>query len=181
MNEINNIKIKPEVFILDVDGVMTDGRFYYSDKGKIFKVFSADDHDGLCLLKQYLKIIFVTGDKRGFNISKKRIVDDMGMELNLVSTTKRIDWFSNKYDLKKIIYMGDGIFDHYVMRNVMYSIAPSNSDCNAIKYANYVTKRAGGDRAVADASLHILEKFFIPFDPEKSLPSKLQASGTWAT
>ena len=66
-------------------------------------------------LKNYLKIIFVTGDKRGFNISKKRIVDDMGMELNLVSTTQRINWFQEHYDLDKIIYMGDGIFDHYVI------------------------------------------------------------------
>ena len=50
-------KLKPEIFVLDVDGVMTDGKFYYSEKGKMFKVFSADDHDALCLLRDYLKII----------------------------------------------------------------------------------------------------------------------------
>ena len=160
---------------------MTDGKFYYSEKGKMFKVFSADDHDALCLLKDYLKIIFVTGDKRGFNISKKRIVDDMKMELNLVSTTQRIKWLQEYYDLDKIIYMGDGIFDHYVMQGVHYSIAPSNSDLNAIKYANFVTKRSGGDRAVAEAALHILETFFTPYNPIKSLPKNLQASGTWST
>ena len=174
-------KLKPEIFILDVDGVMTDGKFYYSEEGKMFKVFSADDHDALCLLKNYLKIIFVTGDKRGFNISKKRIVDDMGMELNLVSTRQRINWFQEHYDLDKIIYMGDGIFDHYVMRKVHYSIAPSNSDTNAMKFANFITKRSGGDRAVSEAALHILETFFTPYNPSKDLPQNLQASGTWST
>jgi 3-deoxy-D-manno-octulosonate 8-phosphate phosphatase (KDO 8-P phosphatase) len=181
MNKLETKKNKPEIFILDVDGVMTDGKFYYSEKGKIFKIFSADDHDGLCLLKKYIKIIFVTGDKRGFKISEKRIVGDMKMDLELVSTTQRLNWFKERYDLNKIIYMGDGIFDHYVMKHVLYSIAPSNSDPNAMKNADYVTKRIGGDRAVAEASLHILDKFFKPYNPDKDLPSNLQASGTWAT
>ena len=45
------------------------------------------------------------------------------------------------------------------MSKVGYSIAPSNSDENAKKQANYVTKRSGGDRAVAEACVHILKKF----------------------
>ena len=49
-----------KVLILDVDGVMTDGKFYYSDKGKVMKVFGADDNDALSLLKEYIKIIFVS-------------------------------------------------------------------------------------------------------------------------
>ena len=105
----------------------------------------------------------------------------MKMNLELVSTTKRINWFKDHYDLKKIIYMGDGIFDHYVMKHVFYSIAPANADSNALKHADFITKRGGGDRAVAEASLHILEKFFVPYDSDTDLPPKLQASGTWAT
>ena len=68
---------KPKVFILDVDGVMTNGQFLYSKEGKEMKVFGPDDNDALCLLKPYLEIRFVTGDKKGFKISKKRINDDM--------------------------------------------------------------------------------------------------------
>lgn len=157
--------IKPEVFIMDVDGVLTDGKFYYSVDGKVMKKFGADDNDALSLLKPYMNIIFVTGDKRGFEISKKRIVDDMHMELNLVSTIKRIDWIKERYDKDKVIYMGDGIFDHYVMREVGYSISTYDADENAKKYASYVTKRSGGNRAVAEACMHILEKFFVPYNP----------------
>ena len=36
----------------------------------------------------------------------------------------------------------------------------------AKKYADYVTTRHGGDRAVAEACLHILEKFFEPYNPD---------------
>ena len=169
-----------KVFILDVDGVMTTGHFLYTSNGKVMKVFGPDDNDGLSLLSQYLKIQFVTGDKKGFPISERRIVKDMGFTLDLVSTIQRIDWVKDFYDPKDVIYMGDGIFDHYVMREVGYSIAPNNSDETAKKYANYVTKRSGGDRAVAEACLHILEKFFDKYNPDILPNKKIKLSGQWA-
>ena len=45
---------KPKAFVLDVDGVMTDGRFYYNIEGKVIKIFGPDDHDALTLLKPYI-------------------------------------------------------------------------------------------------------------------------------
>lgn len=171
--------MKPTALILDVDGVMTDGRFYYSAEGKVLKCFSADDHDGISLLKPYLDIRFVTGDKNGFEISKRRITSDMKMPLDLVSTTARIAWIQENYDPKDVIYMGDGIFDHYVFQHVGYAIAPSNGDSNAKKFADFVTTRAGGDRAVAEAALHILDTFFDPYDPMAPLDKGVQFSGKW--
>tara|TARA_E500000081_G_C6093502_1_gene333942 strand:- start:145 stop:636 length:492 start_codon:yes stop_codon:yes gene_type:complete len=150
----------PKVFILDVDGVMTTGQFLYTKEGKAMKIFGPDDNDALKLLKPFLEIRFLSADEKGFSISKKRIHEDMKYELNLVSTVKRIDWIKEKYNPRQVIYMGDGIFDHYVMNEVGYSIAPSNSDKIAKSHADYVTERSGGDRAVAEACIHILEKFF---------------------
>jgi 3-deoxy-D-manno-octulosonate 8-phosphate phosphatase (KDO 8-P phosphatase) len=170
----------PKVFIIDVDGVMTSGQFFYTADGKNMKVFGADDNDGLSLLKPQMEIRFVTGDRNGFPISKKRIVDDMGYELDIVSTIRRVEWIAERYSLESVIYMGDGIFDHYVMSKVGYSIAPANADKNAKAYASFITNRNGGDRAVAEASLHILEKFFIAFDPEIMPNSRLKLSGEWA-
>ena len=172
--------IEPSVFILDVDGVLTTGSFFYTSEGKFLKSFGPDDNDALSLLIEHIDIRFITGDKKGYPISKKRIVDDMNYNLDLVSTIHRIEWIKNLYDVNKVIYMGDGIFDHFVMREVAYSIAPANSDQNALDHANYITKRKGGERAVAEACLHILEKFFIAFDP-KQLPNKKSTkSGEWA-
>jgi len=173
------MKTKPKIFLLDVDGVMTNGQFIYSSQGKKFKIFGPDDHDALSLLKNHIKIEFITGDKTGFKISKKRIVDDMKFKLNLVSTIKRLKWINEKFNLDDVIYMGDGIFDHYVMRKVSYSIATNDSDINAKKYANFVTKRNGGNRAVAEACLHILKKFFVKYNPDKKLNNKINFSGKW--
>ena len=159
--------IKPSVFLIDVDGVMTNGQFIYTTNGKTMKIFGPDDHDGLSLLNKFIEIRFVTGDKNGLDITKKRIVDDMKFPLDVVSSIKRIEWISEHYKLEEVIYMGDGIFDHYVFKKIGYSIAPANADSLAKKSADYVTKRNGGDRAVAEACLHILEKFFEPYDPDK--------------
>ena len=155
-----------KVFILDTDGVITTGQFFYTAEGKAMKVFGPDDNDALSLLKPYLETRFVTGDKKGYPISKKRISDDMKFQLDLVSTIHRVEWIEERYNLAEVIYMGDGIFDHYVMQRVGYSIAPANADKLTASQANYVTKRSGGDRAVAEACLHILEEFFEPYNPE---------------
>ena len=64
------MKKKFKNLVIDVDGVMTDGKFYYSVDGKILKAFGADDHDALSILKKY-KYYFYNWDKKGFKISKK--------------------------------------------------------------------------------------------------------------
>lgn len=158
--------IKPKVFILDVDGVLTDGGFYYSENGKIMKKFGPDDNDALKLLSPFIEIRFVSGDKRGFQITKKRI-EDMKFPIDCVSTNKRLEWIKERYDIKDVIYMGDGIFDCLVMKEAGYSIATADSDDYAKENADYVTKRSGGKRAVAEACIHLLNKFFEPYTPLK--------------
>jgi len=120
-------KIVPEFFVLDLDGVFTDGKFYYSQDGKNMKVFGADDHDCLNVLKGFMKIHVVTADLKGFEISKKRINLDMGLDIDLVDASSRFEWLSNNFYLAKTIYMGDGFFDPLVFREVFYSIAPENA------------------------------------------------------
>jgi 3-deoxy-D-manno-octulosonate 8-phosphate phosphatase (KDO 8-P phosphatase) len=153
----------PSVFVLDVDGVLTDGKFIYGEQGKMYKSFGPDDNDALKILSNHMDILFVTGDKRGFNISQKRVVEDMGFTLSLVSTFLRIEWIQERFNPAQVVYMGDGIFDFLVMQSVAYSIAPANADQNAKRYANYVTRRSGAERAVSEASIHLMDKFYGGF------------------
>ena len=157
----------PKTFVIDVDGVMTTGQIFYSTEGKVLKVFGPDDHDALLLLRDLVDIIFVSGDYRGFEITKKRIVDDMKFPLELVSMAERTRWIREHMDSSRTIYMGDGILDHCIFPEVGYSICPSDAFYLARERADFVTKSPGGNRAVAEACLHILERFFAPFDPDK--------------
>ena len=170
---------RPKVFLLDVDGVMTTGQFLYSSDGKAFKVFGPDDHDGLLLLAPYVEIRFVTGDRKGLPISRKRIEEDMKMPLDLVSTLKRLEWITERYNPLDVAYMGDGIFDTFVFAGVGYSICPANGFHLTRDRADFVTTASGGDRAVAEACLHLLERFFAPFGND-GLPSDFASSGEWS-
>ena len=64
-----------EIFVIDVDGVLTTGQFLYSSEGKVMKIFGPDDNEALSLIKPFLKVQFITADKNGYEISKKRIVE----------------------------------------------------------------------------------------------------------
>lgn len=164
--------------ILDVDGVFTDGTFYYTTEGKVMKKFGPEDNDALSLLKDKLYIHAVSGDKNGFAITKRRIADDMKLPLDAVSTFERIEWIRERFDPEETIYMGDGIFDPLVFKHVAYSIAPANAFYKTKERADFVTRARGGEGAVAEACLHILEKFFGESFDVQNLDLK-SGSGAW--
>lgn len=151
--------MQKKYFILDVDGVMTTGQFFYSPKGKAFKVFGPHDADGLKLIRDKINILFITSDKRGFPISKKRI-DDMGYPLELVTEGDRYKYIKEKFGFENTIFMGDGIFDAPVIRDCTFGIAPANARIEAKRWAKYVTPSKSGEGAVCDACIVINKKFF---------------------
>jgi 3-deoxy-D-manno-octulosonate 8-phosphate phosphatase (KDO 8-P phosphatase) len=147
-------------FILDVDGVMTTGHFLYSDLGKAYKIFGPHDSDGLKMLKDAVVIHFITADKRGFKISQKRITDDLGFPLELVSESSRYDYLKNKFDFNTMAYMGDGIFDVEIIKDCKFGIAPQSGRKEAKEVADFVTESKSGEGAVLDACIEIKRRFF---------------------
>ena len=152
---------KYDKFVFDVDGVLTTGRFLYSKDGKQFKEFGPDDNDALKIISKYIEVEFISADLKGFEISKKRIVDDMGYKLTLVSTSDRLKWFEKNCDFKKTIYMADSFKDIQIFNNIGFSISPNNADTYCKNMSNYVTANAGGNRAVSEACFYVLENLLM--------------------
>ncbi len=144
-------------FVLDVDGVLTDGGFLYSEEGKVFKKFGPHDSYMLNKIRNRINITFISADQRGFKITSQRI-SDMGFKVTLVKEEDRINFIENNYDYKNLIYMGDGDADAEIILNAYIGFAPSNSRPDALKSANYITKNKGGQGAVAEAIDYLLEK-----------------------
>ena len=147
------------IFILDVDGVMTTGQFIYSELGKLYKIFGAHDSDGLKLINKSVNIKFITADKRGYSITRKRIVEDMGYELKLVSECDRFEYLQKKYNMENLIYMGDGYFDANILKKCMFGIAPKNARKEAKDCADFITESKSGEGAVLDACIEIKKRF----------------------
>jgi 3-deoxy-D-manno-octulosonate 8-phosphate phosphatase (KDO 8-P phosphatase) len=145
-------------FILDVDGVLSTGQFIYSESGKMYKIFGPHDGDGLKLISPFIDIFFITADKRGFGISERR-VSDMGFQIDLVTEADRYIYLVNNYDFNQLLFMGDGIHDAKVLRDVLFGITPRNARNEAKESADFITDSNAGEGAVLDACLEIKRRF----------------------
>lgn len=157
MGKIRKNKFKYLVF--DVDGVFTPGPFLYTVDGKFAKIFGPHDNDGIKMIRDKIEVMAISADKRGFGITKKRIAEDMKLPLELIPEAERLNWFKKNFKKEEVIYMGDGIHDAEVFDHVGYSIAPQNAFYVAKKKADFVTKTRSGEGAVAEACLHVINKF----------------------
>lgn len=160
-NKIKQFKNNIECVIFDIDWVFTNWNFIYTVDGKFWKIFGPHDADGIKLLKQNnIKIQCISADKRWFNITQKRIQEDMWLPLELVSEWDRMEWLKTNFDTAKCIYMGDGFHDSKIFEHMWYGIAPGNAFYLAKDHADYVTKTSAWSGAVLEAVLHILEMFY---------------------
>ena len=106
-------------------------------------------------------VSIITADVRGVEITRRRIVEDMGYELTVVSESERLEYLE-KLGPKKVIFMGDGYHDAKVLKRCAFAIAPANARVEAIAAADFVTPSRSGDGAVMDACIEIERRFFAP-------------------
>ena len=150
-----------KVVISDVDGCLTDGRFIYTVDGKVAKIFGPHDNDGVKLLKANgFDVVFISADKRGFPITKRRI-EDMKCQVYNVSEADRVTWVkeyikNNGYTFS--IFFGDGIGDIPVKDAVTYFACPANARREAKESADYITESIGGQGAFLDLTLWLLDE-----------------------
>ena len=156
-----NLSENKKVVIFDVDGVMTTGQFLYSSNGKEYKIFGPHDNDGIKMIRGIVEILFVTADKRGYPITERRIVDDMGQKLCLVSEDERYDFIEARYGMSNVVYMGDGCYDAKILKSCFFGIVPNNARVEAKESADYITPSNSGEGAVLDACLKIRELLCI--------------------
>lgn len=160
-NKFEKIKNNIHTVIFDIDGVFTDGNFIYTIDGKFAKIFGPHDADGIKLLQQNnINIQCISADKRWFAITQKRIQEDMGLPLEMVSEWDRMQRLRDRFDLAQCIYMGDGFHDAKIFEHVWYAIAPSNWFYTTRDKADYVTETPAWSGAVLEAVLHILDIFY---------------------
>ena len=159
-----------KTFCLDVDGVMTDGTFWYDEFGKHLKRFGADDADALALLRDVIEIVFVSADHRGFPISEARLARDLGYRLDLVPIASRAEWIDRSFGYESVAYMGDSFRDAPILKRVALGIAPSNASPMAKRAADFVTEASGGHGAVAEACFYLAHRLDLDIPELRAWP-----------
>ena len=145
--------------IFDVDGVLTDGTFFYSLDGKILKRFGSHDAPAIKKCRPFFNLQLISADKKGFEISKLR-ADHLGIPITLVPEDLRSDWIANNFKQEETALVVDSFTDIPSLINVARSFAPRNAHPELLKRVSDVLIAAGGGGAVAEV-LNILmyEKF----------------------
>lgn len=144
--------------ITDVDGVMTDGKFFYTESGKIMKQFGPHDNDGIKMLNLHgIKTHAITADERGFLITKKRL-DDMGVPLTLVSENHRLNFIETNFGFQYTAFVGDGFYDSQCLSKCQIGYAPKNATEHAKNHADHIIPYNGGEGVLLYVALDILQR-----------------------
>jgi 3-deoxy-D-manno-octulosonate 8-phosphate phosphatase (KDO 8-P phosphatase) len=148
-----------KLVITDVDGVLTDGGMYYSNKGDIMKKFYARDGMGVMLLrKQKIPTIIITKEKTEMvrEWSKRMSIDHLydGIQNKSSLLPKIIKKY--KIQSKNIAFIGDDVNDIVLLEKVGLSVTPNDGIFEAKQISDYICKNIGGNGAFRELSDLIL-------------------------
>lgn len=149
-----------QVLVLDIDGVLTDGKVTLDDSGRELKTLSYRDIDAVFLAQRRgIQVVLVTGEAvplvdtiaRRLEISHVyRGAKDKCQALRSVCTELGVS-------LQQVCYVGDSQRDADALAMVGLGLAPSDAIRAAQVAAHRVLQHQGGDGAVAEAVEIILQ------------------------
>lgn len=148
------------LLVLDVDGVLTDGRLYYSESGHEAKAFHIHDGLGIKLLQRSgVEVAIITGrssrllERRARELGIERVIqgrEDKLAALEELLAPLQIDW-------QHIAYMGDDLPDLAAIRRVGLGMTVANANPWVRQHARWISQLPGGAGAVRDAAEFILD------------------------
>ena len=140
-------------FILDVDGVMTNGKIIYTHDGKIDRQFYAKDGYAIkyAISKGY-RIAIISG---GMQENVRTRLKSLGVEDVFLKAFNKIEVYEKfieekKIDPKNILYMGDDNPDLDVLKVVGISSCPNDASVDVKSICDYISHKDGGMGCVRD-------------------------------
>jgi 3-deoxy-D-manno-octulosonate 8-phosphate phosphatase (KDO 8-P phosphatase) len=141
---------------MDCDGVLTDGRLYFSARGEEMKVFHVRDGQGLVMWhKAGFHSGIITG-RDAETIIRKR-ADELGIKYLKVNSDDKIRDFEDiiadaGVSSDEIAFVGDDIGDLGLLGKVGLPIAVADAVDEVLANVAYVTKAKGGCGAVREVT-----------------------------
>jgi len=149
-----------KLFLMDVDGVLTDGRIIMDNSGNEWKFFDVRDGHGIVLLH---RIGVETGIITG---RTSQAVTIRARELGIKHVLQGVHNKLESYELLKerlnlsdeeIAYIGDDVVDIPILKRVGFAVAVSDAHEDVKRFAHYITNAAGGRGAVREVAEYIIK------------------------
>ena len=142
------------LLVLDVDGVLTDGKLYFDNSGNELKAFNTLDGHGIKMLRQSgVEVGIITGRTSGLVEKRSK---DLGITLLIQGREDKFTALEELLtqftcELEEIAFMGDDWPDLTVMTRVGLALSVSSAHWQVLEAAHWVSEKAGGAGAVRDA------------------------------
>jgi 3-deoxy-D-manno-octulosonate 8-phosphate phosphatase (KDO 8-P phosphatase) len=143
-----------KLLLLDVDGVLTDGRLFFNNQGDEYKAFNTLDGQGIkALQKSGVKVGIITGRTSELVARRAR---DLGISILVQGREDKWDALqeilrSHPFALEDIAFMGDDWPDLAVMTRVGLSLCVANAHPAVSERAHWQSPQRGGEGAVRAA------------------------------
>jgi len=152
--------VKVKLLVLDVDGVLTDGRLIYGNYGDELKNFNVNDGLGIFLVKRAgIKCVFLTAKaSRIVKLRAKELRADKVYH-NFHYKFKALTMIKKKFKAAdaQICFVGDDLIDIPVLKRVGLAVAPPNAMDEVKQFVHFVTEKPGGHGAVREVCNFLLK------------------------
>lgn len=148
------------VLVLDVDGVLTDGRLLYLPDGRELKVFHARDGLGVQLMiASGCPVALISGRKSD---AVRLRAHELGIELMFLGIEDKVATLEQivdmlQIDLEEVAYIGDDLPDLPLLERVGLGFAPADAAPEVRSSAHVVLRASGGQGAVREACERVLK------------------------
>jgi len=151
---------KLKLLILDVDGVLTDGKLFFDNQGNEYKSFHARDGHGIKLLRQTGVEVAVISGRKSNSVALR--MKNLGIEHVYQGHENKRAAFNEVIEKigitsEQAAHVGDDLLDLPIMIRVGLSIAVADANLAVKQRADWCTKLPGGHGAVREVCDFIMQ------------------------
>ncbi len=152
-----------KLLVLDVDGVLTDGKITYASSGEELKSFNVKDGLGISLaIRAGLQIAIITA--RASDMVRRR-VKELGIQHLFESAKTKLPVLEQLtaalgLSLDEVGYMGDDLPDLPALRAVGFSACPADAAQQLKAEVQWVSQYPGGEGAVRELLEYLMPQAF---------------------
>ena len=142
-----------QLLVLDVDGVLTDGRLYYGARGEVMKVFDVKDGLGMQQLAAAgVTLAIISGRRSPAVVRRAR---DLGVRHVFQGVDDKLAVFERLrkrlgFEAVECACVGDDLPDVAMMQTAGLAFAVCDAHMSALRVADVVTSKPGGRGAVRE-------------------------------
>jgi 3-deoxy-D-manno-octulosonate 8-phosphate phosphatase (KDO 8-P phosphatase) len=137
--------------LLDVDGVLTDGRLYYGPEGEALKAFDVKDGHGIVLLRDHADFGVISG--RPGKASERRL-QELRFKHLVFGERDKLAGYARLAHLgipdEEVAYMGDDVNDIALLARVGLAACPADARAEVKEVVHFVARSPGGRGAVRE-------------------------------